>query len=306
MITPARSLTPEPYHGSTTPYNRSPGNNEAMGKLLNSLQTKLTLSFVVIIVLISGLTFLYTYGETKNALKQSVRAELSSVAGILATQVDAEKVLSLRLGDDGSQAYIEVVTRLQTLRSRDPKLLNAYIMKFEGDRLSFLVDDLYPEADAAKVGEGYESDDMPVIVEAEQASTASREFYTDKWGTFLSGYAPIKNAAGETVAILGVDMDASEVVARQEFIGNTIYVVVGVSILVAGGIIAAFSRTIIRDINLLNEGAEKISMGDTDVTINVRRSDEIGDLADSFSRMVASLKILMATDQPMPPMGDDD
>jgi len=278
----------------------------AMGKFLNSLQTKLTLSFVVIIVLISGLTFFYTYGETKNALKQSVRTELSSVAGILATQVDAEKILSLREGDDGSEVYVEVVTQLQTLRSRDEKLLNAYIMKLDGETLSFIADDLYPEADAAKVGELYESDDMAVIVAAQEASTASEDFYTDKWGTFLSGYAPIRNAAGETGAILGVDMDASEVMARQEFIGNTIYAIIGVSVFVAGGIIAAFSRTIIRDIKLLNEGAERISMGDTDVTINVSRSDEIGDLADSFSRMVASLKILMVTDPSVPPAGDDD
>ncbi len=149
-----------------------------------------------------------------------------------------------------------------------------------------------------------ESTDMERIEAAQIASTASEEFYTDKWGTFLSGYAPIKDAAGNTVAILGVDMDATDVMARQDFIGNTIYIVIGVSVLLAGAIIAGFSRTIIRDIKLLNESAEKISMGNTDVTINVKRGDEIGELADSFSRMVASIKILTMTDQPKAPEKD--
>jgi hypothetical protein len=48
-------------------------------KLLRSLQTQLTVSFIVIIVLISGLTFVYTYGETKNALKESTRDELATL-----------------------------------------------------------------------------------------------------------------------------------------------------------------------------------------------------------------------------------
>ena len=34
-------------------------------------------------------------------------------------------------------------------------------------------------------------------------------------------------------------------------------------------------------------------MGDMDVDIDVRRKDEIGELANSFGRMVASLKLMM-------------
>jgi HAMP domain-containing protein len=70
----------------------------------------------------------------------------------------------------------------------------------------------------------------------------------------------------------------------------------GFAILIAGVIIGLFSLTIIRDIKKLNKVAEKISMGDTDVSVDVHRKDEIGELATSFGRMVASLKIMMAVD----------
>lgn len=40
---------------------------------------------------------------------------------------------------------------------------------------------------------------------------ADSEFYSDKWGTFISGAAPIKNKNDKTIAILGVDVDADEV-----------------------------------------------------------------------------------------------
>ena len=62
-------------------------------------------------------------------------------------------------------------------------------------------------------------------------------------------------------------------------------------------IIGVLSRTMIRDIKLLNETAEKISTGDVNVQVSVERSDEIGELAQSFSRMVSSLKIMMLEDK---------
>jgi HAMP domain-containing protein len=54
-----------------------------------------------------------------------------------------------------------------------------------------------------------------------------------------------------------------------------------------------FSRTIIRDIHRLNAAANAISMGNTEAVVEVERQDEIGELAQSFGRMLASLKIMM-------------
>ena len=123
------------------------------------------------------------------------------------------------------------------------------------------------------------------------------DFYTDKWGTFLSAYAPIRDSSGTVVGLLGVDMKRDRVVARQEYIDNTIYFVMGAGILLAGLFILLFSKTIIRDVQHLNDVANRISTGDMDVDIDVSRKDEIGELADSFGRMVASLKIMMTVER---------
>ena len=63
-------------------------------------------------------------------------------------------------------------------------------------------------------------------------------------------------------------------------------------------IIGIISKTMIRDIRALNDSAEKISTGDTNVLVTVVRNDEIGELAGSFSRMVSSLKIMMMDEEP--------
>ena len=123
--------------------------------------------------------------------------------------------------------------------------------------------------------------------------SVDEDFTSDKWGTFLSGYAPIRNSQGAIIGLIGIDMASDRVIEKQEFIGTTIYYVMAVAIVLAGFFILLFSKTIIKDIHELNRVANAISMGDMDVDMDVRRKDEIGALAESFGRMVASLKIMM-------------
>lgn len=56
------------------------------------------------------------------------------------------------------------------------------------------------------------------------------------------------------------------------------------------------SSQITKPIAHLTEVAEKVSMGNTNVEVDVDSNDEIGGLADSFRRMVVSIKILMGAD----------
>ncbi|EJG06040.1 histidine kinase HAMP region domain protein [Methanofollis liminatans DSM 4140] len=268
-----------------------------MVKVLHSLSTKLIASFVVLILITSGLTFFYTYGETKNALKESTQSELMAVAGAVAVQVDGDAFASLKPGDESTQAFIRIRDDFKSVQQTNPDVLYVYSMRKSGNEIVFVVDADYGyDEDVAGIGEIYEGVTENML-DGFEGLSADDEFTTDQWGTVLSGYAPIRNSAGEVVGIVGIDMDSSDVIERQNFIGNTIYLIIGIASLVAAFIIGIFSLTIIRDIRKLNATARAISMGDLSVTVDVRRKDEIGELADSFSRMVASLKIFMDTDE---------
>lgn len=52
------------------------------------------------------------------------------------------------------------------------------------------------------------------------------------------------------------------------------------------------SRELVRPLRMLKDAADRISRGDLDVQIEIRSNDEIGELADSFERMVAATKYL--------------
>ncbi len=81
---------------------------------------------------------------------------------------------------------------------------------------------------------------------------------------------------------------------------NTTVIILVVLILVVAAVVpgVAFylSRGITRPLAQLRDTAEKVSLGDMDVTVRVESDDEIGDLAQSFERMVTAIRFLSADD----------
>ncbi len=264
-----------------------------MAKIINSLQTKLIASFIILILFTSAATFLYTYNETKNAMLASTRDDMANTIGMISRQFtpeEAQAIYNLQAEQENTEQYTALINKMQAMRILSPNIINIYAMRIDGDRVTFLADDI--EDDPVAIGEQYAEPDAKLF-EATNAVVASDNIYTDEFGTYLSGYAPLTTPSGETV-IIAADMDASTVLERENFIGNTIYLIIGASIAVAAAIVGFFSVTMIRDIKKLNTTAEEISKGNMNVTVNVNRKDEIGDLAESFSRMVASLKFMMS------------
>ncbi len=265
--------------------------------MLHSLQTKLTASFVVLILVVSSLTFFYTYRETKSALKELTQDELQALAAVAASQLSgaaADAMSALGEGDESLPAFVELRARLRSIRASHSDIKYVYTMRRTGDGVSFIVDADHgnKEDPGAAIGEKYEGS-KGELLKGFSEPAVDGEFTTDKWGTFLSGYAPIRNTQGAVIGLIGIDMASDRVIKKQEFIGTTIYYVMAVAILLAGFFILLFSKTIIKDIHELNRVANAISMGDMDVDMDVQRKDEIGALAESFGRMVASLKIMM-------------
>jgi methyl-accepting chemotaxis protein len=123
--------------------------------------------------------------------------------------------------------------------------------------------------------------------------SSSPQLRTDDYGTWLSGFAPIRNSNGEIVGAVGVDMCADDVVGvqntiREAQINLTNSLIPGFVI----GIISVFVVTLIVSFNitspirLLTRFAERIAEGDytqsfDQVAKGVFR-DEVFKLADVF------------------------
>lgn len=259
----------------------------------SSLVTRFTAIFLVIIILISGIAAFVTFDVAGDALRESIRDELRTSAGIMATQVNASDILPLNPGDEGSPAYLRVAGQLAAMRSANDKITNAYIMYIDDNQvISFVVDDFWLEdpGQAAQIGEIYQTPDRDQIFMALSVPAASENVYTDKWGTFISGYAPVRDENGNTIAVLGIDVEASNLAERVLVVQIAYIALMGTLILIGTLAVFLLSRSLARDLNRLTSAVEEMQSGARTVEIDTRRTDELGSLAKAVARLEELLR----------------
>lgn len=258
-----------------------------------SLVMKLTAMFIILVVLVAAIGALLAYQGASTAIKEATRDELSSIAGVMATQINTTELLSIHPGDEGTQAYVEIATQLDEMRSMNDAILNAYIMQVDSDgQITFIIDDFWLQdpQQAAKTGEIYATPDSMQIFGALSLPTASDDAYTDKWGTFISGYAPVRDVNGNTVAVLGIDVDGSDLNSRRTGVAYAFILTVIAGLIIGTGMIVFFARSVSKDIKSLTGAVVRIRDGERTVEIDTHRTDEIGELAKQIAELQEKLK----------------
>jgi len=109
--------------------------------------------------------------------------------------------------------------------------------------------------------------------------------------SYVSAYVPIKDISNQIIGIYSVSVRETWFRQFQNYIRNFIIIVIGAAILFSVLLTYIFATRMTRPIEMITEAANKISLGDLDVPIQVKTGgDEIGRLADSLDRMRISLK----------------
>jgi len=222
----------------------------------------LTLLFIIFIVFITVTSFIYIDTVARNSLKESTREHLTATASLIASQVNGDDISQLHHGDESSPTFISLRDSLNIIHQSDPSIKYLYTMRKNGSVIEFVVDADYGiRPDGAPIGKVYP--DPPVaLLDGFSQPAAVSDFYTDEWGSLLSGFAPVHDSRGQVVGIVGVDMGREDVLNRMTFISTTFYaiLIIILAILVAGAIIFDIRRTRVetminlanRKLNLLN------------------------------------------------------
>jgi methyl-accepting chemotaxis protein len=133
----------------------------------------------------------------------------------------------------------------------------------------------------------------PAALKSVREAGVDDDVYTDQWGTWLSGYAPIYNAAGEPVGAVGVDMCAVDVAELQRNILQTVLPAFALTLAVLIVAVLAISSTVTRPIVALTRAAQRIGQGDYDQDLSAFRSgrfrDEVAMLTEVFELMVSKV-----------------
>lgn len=269
------------------------GDGESGSRCILKLEVKLGLWFAAGAIFISALLTFGLYAVTVGWLREGLRLRIRDAVSIGAGQLDGDAFAELTdPAQEGGPAYLQLRSELQRIRDAGSGYRFVYTLRRAPDgKIIFVVDAEENPEDLSHLGEHYD-DAGPALVhhiDTIDQPVVEENFYTDKWGTWLTGYAPVLRSDGGREVVLGMDIAASTVVKRErEFLWAAL-AVFGVTLplsVVAGGFLG---RRLARPVTALTRGAERITGGDLDHVVRVRAHDEIGELATSFNTMTRKL-----------------
>lgn len=180
------------------------------------------------------LSVLLTYGLYKNNLYlnlQRIREQAIAIAATAAPEFHYSDLAEIRtMQDINKSEWKDLIQKLQKIREQNKQVEYAYILRptsldhifefiadadsLDPDAIIDLNDDgQISDADALNPpGDQYDVSEMDALMHNLYTEpVANKTAYTDKWGTFITGYAPIRDDKDTIVGILSIDINASEV-----------------------------------------------------------------------------------------------
>ena len=211
----------------------------------SSLRTKIFAAFALMSLFVSGILTIVLYENFRGGLRDGIRERLGTVAALAALQINPALHDSLtEPSDEGNAAYRSLQTQMQAIQAATPDVRYVYTMREgPGGEIRFVVDaETNPEL-IAHLDEVY--DEPGEALAREFATLAAplveEDFYTDKFGTHLSGYAPFVGATGQRSGVVGIDISADNIIASERrflFVALTVFLSIAPLLLLASWLLS--------------------------------------------------------------------
>jgi len=244
--------------------------------MFRSIQWRITISFILVVIIIMGILGAYLVNSTRNSQLNNLRSQLENEARITAeaslpgflspdepSDIDA---LAKKLG-------MEIETRVTIVD------LNGTVL---GDS----------EEDPS-VMENHAN--RPEIMDALAIGVGESTRYSTTLGQKMMYVAVPISYQGEILGVARVSLPLTVVenVARQV----TIIIIIAMAVATALVVLAAWviARITTRPIRRLTAASKRIASGELEQKITIEAKDEVGELTDAFNEMSAKTKELVET-----------
>jgi diguanylate cyclase (GGDEF)-like protein/PAS domain S-box-containing protein len=192
-----------------------------------------SLSLSALIMLVVGAGILGLWVTSRNSAYAGFAHELISLAQEAASQVDPQLHEQIRRPEQlNGPEYLRAVEPLRRIRRAVPDIHYVYTLVLADGEAHFVLDAADPTTrsptghlDQSGVWEVYHHKSSilsAALGDGTHAGVpiASLEPSPDEWGTWVTGFAPIRAANGRQIGVLGVDVDGSRFLARRAISRN--------------------------------------------------------------------------------------
>ncbi len=261
-------------------------------------RTKLAIALALLVAFTGALVLALYYRQSREILFRQIQSQVLSIAATAATQVDGNLLDQIHTrADEKSPAYLALQNVLRQMRDAnrrpDVQVRFVYTMRRLTEnppRWIFLVDSEEDDAATSHVG-----DPVDFVSTTDQQLRMDRpyvedSFSRDAFGTWLSANAPIRDAQGKIVGVLGVDLVADRVLAHLHDLLRTGSIATAFAVAVALALALVIAQFANAPLEKIRAGIQRIATGDWDTRVAVRSRDEFGAVATAVNEMAAALR----------------
>ena len=259
-----------------------------------NLRFALSTSTLFILVLVSMVYFFLLIFAIEDIAKNSLKRSLNTSVNICSSILDPNEIQKLtEYEQENSPVFINYRKSLKEIKKEVEDIKFVYIVRQTGTNITYIIDCGDEVSEQAKLGEVYDdaSDGLKQLFNNPiEGVTFENEYYTDKWGTFLSAYKPIFKD-GKIIYVVCSDIKSVDV---EKYISNykkKFTCAFFILLVIIFPIICWITNMIRRPLNKLRDEILKLKDLDVEEHINFKSSiSEVNDMIDATDKVKTGLR----------------
>ncbi len=252
---------------------------------------KILFSVATIILLICCVMGFNAYNLIHSGMVEMGVEEANMAANAASMVADGD--LLQNIADENSADYEVIRKKLSEVR-KTCGVAYLYTLYTDGVNVYYGVDTDDTESHAV-FGELFE------VSYDELAGVFAGESYVQDYidetddGALISAYVPVYNSAGEVVAIIGCDYDATGVVARLTELITRVVVVAAICLVVGVILLSIVIRGIYKSLNSVNDKVYDLVHNEGDLTqkLEIKSGDELELIATNVNHLLEHIRDIM-------------
>jgi class 3 adenylate cyclase len=166
-----------------------------MKRLKFNLRFALSTSTIFILALVSVVYFFLLIFAIEDIAKSSLKRSLHTSVNVCSSILDPDEIDSLtKYEQEQSEVFINYRKQIVSIKNQIENIKFVYIVRQTGTNITYIMDCGDDVSEQAKLGEVYDDagDGLKELFKnLKDEIHFESDYYTDKWGTFLSAYKPV-------------------------------------------------------------------------------------------------------------------
>jgi len=247
----------------------------------------------------NGMLFLINSWQAGKMLRDQIASTALSIAATASAVIDGDSHSKLSNDTDQTgEAYQEIEAKLRKIRDAnrrdDVQIKFVYTLMpspKDKDTIIFGVDAEEEGPDKSLLGDIYKQKDDPRAKPTRfDVNQVQPVFVEDQWGTWLTANSPIRSSTGDSVGVVGVDIDAKRVIGELNTLRTLGFFALLMSIVLAIGLAVYFSVQLARPLRKLHNAVVAIGNGKLETRLDTSSRDEFAEVALAVNEMAAGLQ----------------